>query len=211
MRPAGAGRPPATGEEMSSNDATPPRGEAPASPSDGFDAARVRVLGLGNVLMGDDGAGPWIVEELIARWTFPEGVAVADLGTPGLDLIPFLAGAETLVLVDTVKSDGPPGTLRLYRKDEILLHPPGPRVSPHDPGVKEALLTLELAGGAPSEVVLVGVVPGSVAKSVCLTPEVRDAVGKAAAEVVRLLGEMGLPPAPRPEPLPVEPWWTRSS
>lgn len=196
---------------MSSNDATPPRGEAPASPSDGFDAARVRVLGLGNVLMGDDGAGPWIVEELLAGWTFPDGVAVADLGTPGLDLIPFLAGAETLVLVDTVKADGPAGTLKLYRKEEILRHPPGPRVSPHDPGVKEALLTLELAGGAPADVILVGVVPGSVAKSVALTPAVRDAVGRAAAEVVRLLGAMGLPPAPRPDPRPVEPWWTRSA
>lgn len=184
---------------------------APQRAGADLDGARVRVLGLGNVLMGDDGAGPWIVEELLARWTFPEGVAVADLGTPGLDLIPFLAGAETLVLVDTVKSDGPPGTLKLYRKAEILRHPPGPRVSPHDPGVKEALLTLELAGGAPSEVHLVGVVPGSVAKSVVLTPAVREAVGKAAGEVVRILGEMGLAPAPRPDPRPVEPWWTRAS
>lgn len=184
---------------------------APESAGADFDRARVRVLGLGNVLMGDDGAGPWIVEELLARWTFPPDVAVADLGTPGLDLIPFLAGAEAVVLVDTVKADGPPGTLKLYRRDEILRHPPGPRVSPHDPGVKEALLTLELAGGAPAEVVLVGVVPGFVGKSVLLTPTVRDAVERAAAEVVRILGEMGLAPEPRPDPRPVEPWWTRSA
>lgn len=196
---------------MSPNDDTPSRDGAPGRPTDDLDGARVRVLGLGNVLMGDDGAGPWIVEELLARWTFPAGVAVADLGTPGLDLIPFLAGCETLVLVDTVKSDGPPGTLKLYRKEEILRHPPGPRVSPHDPGVKEALLTLELAGGAPSEVILVGIVPGAVEKSVTLSSAVRAAVGAAAGEVVRLLGEMGLPPSPRPDPKPVEPWWTRAS
>ncbi len=186
---------------------------SPAPERDGadLDRSRVRVLGLGNVLMGDDAAGPWAIEELLARWAFPDGVVVADLGTPGLDLIPFLAGAEAVVLVDTVKADGPPGTLKLYRRDEILRHPPVPRVSPHDPGVKEALLTLELAGGAPAEVILVGVVPGSVAKSVALTPAVRDAVGRAAAEVVRILGEMGLAPAPRPDPRPVEPWWTRSA
>lgn len=176
-----------------------------------FDRARVRVLGLGNVLMGDDGAGPWVVEALLAHWVFPEGVAVVDLGTPGLDLIPFLSGAETLVLVDTVKADGPPGTLKLYRKAEILRYPPGPRVSPHDPGVKEALLTLELAGEAPAEVVLVGIIPGTIAKSVALTDAVSDAVGRAEAEVVRILGELGLPPSPRPDPRPVEPWWTRAS
>lgn len=188
-----------------------PGAGAPRRAPDDLDGARVRVLGLGNVLMGDDGAGPWIVEELLAGWTFPEGVAVADLGTPGLDLIPFLAGCETLVLVDTVKSDGPPGTLKTYRKEEILRHPPGPRVSPHDPGVKEALLTLELAGGGPSEVILVGVVPGFVGKSVVLTPEVRDAVRNAAREVVRILGGLGLPPEARTDPRPAEPWWTRVS
>ena len=72
-----------------------------------------------------------------------------DLGTPGLDLVPWVTDLEALILVDTVRSEAPPGTIRLYRRDDILKHPPQTRLSPHDPGLKEALLTAEFAGQAP--------------------------------------------------------------
>jgi hydrogenase maturation protease len=58
--------------------------------------------------MGDDAAGPWVVEHLRAEYDLGPGVSVSDLGTPGLDLAPHLSGARVIVLVDTVKSDGPP-------------------------------------------------------------------------------------------------------
>ena len=106
----------------------------------------VAVLGLGNVLMGDDALGPYTVRVFEAQYEVPEGVEVRDLGTPGLDLTPHLADLTRLILVDTVRSDGDPGDLRLYRLEEVLQHAPGPRVSPHDPGVKEALLSLRFAG-----------------------------------------------------------------
>ena len=125
----------------------------------------VRVLGLGNVLMGDDALGPWVIEELLAKWEFPEGVSVLDVGTPGLDLTPYLADADTVLMVDTVKADAPSGWVRVYSKDELLARPPQPRVSPHDPGVAMSF-TLSFAGCAPRDLVLVGVVPEVVAKGV---------------------------------------------
>ena len=64
------------------------------------------------------------------------------------------------ILIDTVKAPLPPGSLRLYKKADLLRRAPGVRVSPHDPGVKETLLALEFAGRAPREVALIGVVPG---------------------------------------------------
>ena len=66
------------------------------------------MIGLGNVLMGDDAFGPWVVQTLLAEHDFPEGVAVEDLGTPGLDLTPYVTDLEALVLVDTVRADAPP-------------------------------------------------------------------------------------------------------
>ncbi len=63
--------------------------------------------------------------------------------------------------------------MKLYRKDELLRHAPGPRVSPHDPGVKETLLSLDFAGDGPAEVLLVGVVPAEVAAGTGLSPAVR--------------------------------------
>ena len=167
----------------------------------------VRILGLGNVLMGDDAFGPWVVEYLQANYELPEEVTVIDVGTPGLDLVPYLAGATHLVIVDTVKSDGKPGELRLYRKQEILRYPPQPRLSPHDPGVKETLLTLDFAGTGPGDVLLVGAIPASSAMGVGLSGAVKDAVPLAAGEVVRELARLGLGARKRSPASPVVPWW----
>ncbi len=169
----------------------------------------VRVLGLGNVLMGDDAVGPWVIEELLANWEFPDGVCVLDVGTPGLDLTPYLADADTVILVDTVKADGAPGTIHLYSREDLLARPAGPRVSPHDPGLTEALFALDLVGCSPREVLLVGVVPGMVARGIGLTPAVRTAVVRAVAHIVERVSRRGLPPWPRVRPASVSPWWER--
>jgi len=171
------------------------------------DLGRVRVLGLGNVLMTDDALGPWVVEELRANWEFADAVSVVDVGTPGLDLTPYLAGADAVILVDTVQADAPPGSVRVYSGRELLSRAPTPRVSPHDPGVTEALFLLEFGGAAPRDVVLVGVVPQTVAKGVRLTPPVRAAVAPAALEVIRLLAERNLPARRRPAAAAAAPWW----
>jgi hydrogenase maturation protease len=168
---------------------------------------RVGVIGLGNVLMGDDAFGPWVVQTLLAEYDFPDGVAVEDLGTPGLDLIPWVTDLEALVLVDTVRSDAAPGTLRLYRRDDILKHPPQPRLSPHDPGVKEALLTAEFAGRGPRDVLLVGVVPQATAMGVGLSPALRPAVRSAADEVLKELERLGRPSTRREAPRTPDIWW----
>jgi len=170
-------------------------------------AARVGVIGLGNVLMGDDAFGPWVVQTLLAEYEFPDGVSVEDLGTPGLDLMPYLADLEALVLVDTVRSEAPPGTLRLYRRDDILRHAPQARLSPHDPGVKEALLTAEFAGRGPRDVLLVGAVPADTAMGVRLSPALRAAVSPAVSAVLRELERLGRPPVRRASPLTPDIWW----
>ena len=171
--------------------------------------ANVAVLGLGNVLMGDDALGPTVIKVLEAEYEFPEGVSVQDLGTPGLDLTPYLAGVTALIMVDTVHSKGAPGEVRLYRRDEILKNPPQPRLSPHDPGLKEALLTMEFSGTGPGEVLLIGVIPAETRTGVGLSPAVRAAVPLAAAEVVKELARLGVAPAARPVPGAPDLWWER--
>ena len=170
-------------------------------------ATRVGVIGLGNVLMGDDAFGPWVVETLLAEYEFPGEVEVQDLGTPGLDLTPYLTDIEALILVDTVRSDAAPGTLRLYRRDDILKHPPQPRLSPHDPAVKEALLTAEFEGRGPREVLLVGAVPEQTTMGVHLGATLRDAVPRAVALVLRELERLGHPAARRVAPRAPDVWW----
>jgi hydrogenase maturation protease len=170
---------------------------------------RVSILGLGNVLMGDDGFGPYVVERLRACYEFPAEVELEDLGTPGLDLVPFLADTDRVVLVDTVSANAAPGTLRLYRHADVVRHEPAPRTGPHEPGVKATLLTLDIAGRGPNELLLVGVVPERVAMIAGLTPALRGAVPAAMDAVVAELDRLGCPARRREVPLAGEPWWER--
>jgi hydrogenase maturation protease len=170
---------------------------------------RVAVLGFGNVLMEDDALGPYAVRLFEARYELPEQVAVVDIGTPGLDLVPYIEEVDALVLVDTVRSHAPPGTLRLYRRDDILKHPPQPRVSPHDPGLKQTLLSLEFAGHGPRDVLLVGVVPQRTGQGVGMSDPVRAALPAVHAEILRELERLGVPAIPRRAPLAPDIWWER--
>ena len=172
---------------------------------------KIAVLGLGNVLMKDDALGPYAVRLLEAGHAFPDGVMVQDLGTPGLDLHPYMSGQDALIFIDTVNADGNPGELRLYRRDDILKHPPQARVSPHDPGVKEALLSLEFASGGPTEVLLVGVIPEVVDAGVGLSPSVRAALPAVEAEVLSELARLGRAATPLETPKEPDLWWEKDS
>ncbi len=168
---------------------------------------RVAVVGLGNVLMGDDGFGPFVVRQFQARYDYPEWVSATDLGTPGLDLVPFIDDATAVIVVDTVKLDEPPGTLRLYQRDQLLAAPRGQRFSPHDAGLVETLQMLEFSGGGPREVQLVGVVPESCAPRPGLSASARAAAELALEAVAEQLRRLGVPLNDRSQPREPGIWW----
>lgn len=169
----------------------------------------IRVLGLGSVLMGDDAFGPTVVKVLEARYECGVGVSVEDIGTPGLNLIPYVSGIDALIVVDTVRADGRPGEIRLYRGSEILKHPPGPRLSPHDPGLKEALMSAEFSGGGPKDVLLIGAIPETVESGIGLSAAAADAVPKAVEQVISELRRLGKTPVALEPPADPDIWWER--
>jgi len=69
--------------------------------SQGF-MKKVLIGGIGNVLLGDDGVGPYGARLLAARYEFDDGVEVADLGTPALDLIDQISGKDAVILIDSI-------------------------------------------------------------------------------------------------------------
>jgi hydrogenase maturation protease len=113
-----------------------------------------------------------------------------------------------VVVVDTVRVDERPGTIRRYRREELLAAPPLPRTSPHEPGLREALLAVELTDTAPAEILLVGVVPGSTEVGTRLTPAVEAAIEEAVAAVVAELERLDTAPRRREEDLPLDVWWS---
>ena len=170
---------------------------------------RIAVLGIGNVLMGDDAVGPHLVKLLEAWWRFPPEVEVVEAGTPGLDLALRLSGLDALVVADAVRDRGAPGEIRLYDRAGILARPPVQAMSPHEPGLREALFTLEFAGGAPGEVRLVGVIPDRVSSGVGLSPAVRQALPRGLEALLAELRRLGAAFEERVPPLEPELWWER--
>jgi hydrogenase maturation protease len=168
------------------------------------------VLGLGNALMGDDGFGPAVIRAFEAEYAVGADVDVIDLGTPGLDVTPWLVDVDRVIVVDTVNTGEAPGTIRFFDKEELLRHAPGIRVGPHDPGLIETLFTLEFAGRGPKEVILIGVVPGSVEMGLDLTPCVRDMVPAAVELLARALTGLGTTIVHRERPVLQHPWWAVS-
>lgn len=168
----------------------------------------VTVLGIGNVLMGDDAVGPYVVKVLAAGYAFPRGVRLLDAGTPGPDLPVFIEGSGLLVVVDAA-GGGAPGTVRLLGAKDILRGAPVPLVGPHEPGLREALLRLSFTGTGPRDVHLVAVAPGRVETGVGLSPEVMAAVPRAEAMVLEILGRGGVRTVRREVPRVPDIWWER--
>lgn len=172
-------------------------------------AGGVRVIGLGNVLMGDDAFGPYVTRLMEAAFDYAPAIAILDLGTPGLDLYPFLAGAGSIVIVDTVRSEGRPGRLRLYHRDHVIAAGPAPRLGPHDAGLKETLLAMEMAEGRTCDVALIGVIPDRVSTGIGLSPPVAASLPFALGEVHRELALRGVTVTPKEHPLHPDIWWER--
>lgn len=173
---------------------------------DEYGTPRVLVIGLGNVLVGDDGFGPFVVRTLAARYELPHGADIVDLGTPGLDLAPHIAGTDALIVIDTV-TGGAPGVVRCYRKEDLLARAPLPRTNPHQPGLVDTLLLLELQDLAPADVLLVGAVPARYDTGAPLSAAVRAAVSDAVSLVVCELERLGYAPLPRAQPQTPDIWW----
>jgi hydrogenase maturation protease len=170
---------------------------------------RISVIGIGNVLAGDDAVGPHVVRALEARYELPEGVQVIDAGTPGYDLTAFLVGQDAVVLVDAVRTGGAAGRLLAFDKAALLERKPVLALSPHEPGVREAILNADFMGVTPPVVRLVGVVPEATATGIGLSPAVRAAVPGALDAVAHELTALGVALRERIPPREPDLWWEK--
>ena len=151
---------------------------APRAPT-----GRVAVLGVGNLIMGDEGAGVHCVQRLLADQALPAGVAAIDGGTSTHELLEDLEDLDLLVIVDAVATGGPPGSLCRLEGDAIPSAFSN-KLSPHQHGINDLLATLRLVDRAPARVVLHGVTPARIALGMELSPQVLAALPDLCARVV---------------------------
>ena len=122
---------------------------------------QIVILGVGNILLRDEGFGVRVIEELDRRYAFPPHVKVVDGGTQGLWLLSTLQEADHLIVVDAVLGGGAPGCLYRLTKDDL---PKGLRAkqSAHDSDLVEALNLCALLETGPTSVVVLGVEPENI-------------------------------------------------
>lgn len=151
---------------------------------------RIVVLGIGNILMTDEGIGPHTVEALQARYVLPRSVEVIDGGTAGMELIRYVSNADHLIVVDAVRVNQPPASIVRMTGDAV----PAffrTKLSPHQVGLSDLLATLAILGESPGTVTLIGVQPESFDMSLELSPLVAaklDEVVEMVADELRGLG-----------------------
>jgi len=174
---------------------------------------RAAVLGLGNVLRRDDGVGPAVVARLEAHFSFPEGVEVLDLGTPGLDLVDHLVERDAVIFIDAITDHRTPGSVRVLDPADLRgsspLVKPSPRLTSHEAGVDDALVLAAMDGRGPALVRLVGVVADDLGDGPGLSASVEEAIPAACDAVLAELMALGFSPTPRDVVHADAAWWRR--
>jgi hydrogenase maturation protease len=146
----------------------------------------IAIVGVGNLLLSDDGAGIHAVRRLRRDARVGSAARIIDGGTVGTNLLAEVCGCEELLIIDAVDAGLPPGTT--IRMD--FSGPDRQKIesrNAHQSGIPGLLDDLRLLGQAPRQVVLVGVQPGAMGWGTELSPEVASALPVVTAEVVRQL------------------------
>jgi hydrogenase maturation protease len=120
--------------------------------------SNILVIGMGNVLMQDEGIGVRAVEELDCRYELPAHVRIMDGGTTGMELFEPMRTADCLIIADAVNFDRPPGSLVRIADKEInaFFHT---KISNHQLGLSDLLALLVMRGETPQHVAIIGMVP----------------------------------------------------
>jgi hydrogenase maturation protease len=143
------------------------------------------LLGLGSILMQDDGLGVHAVRSIQEHYDIP-GVEIIDGGTGGLDLLPYIENRDRVLVVDATDFGEAPGYIGVLRDDEIpALF--GVKGSLHHLGLMDVLATAQLLDMAPKEICLIGMQPQTISLGLDLTGIIQD---KLEGLVARIIGQL---------------------
>ena len=134
----------------------------------------VLVLGVGNILLRDEGVGVRVVQAMERMPLSPE-VEVFDGATAGLDLLDVLCDRRKVVVIDAIDADVAPGTVIRFESADLVPRD-GQNMSLHEFGLLETLAVARQLGTAPAEVVIIGVKPKDVTCGLELSPEIAGLV-----------------------------------
>ena len=146
---------------------------------------RILVIGIGNLLLGDEGIGIHVVQAL-HEISLPEDVKIIDGGTSP-DLIAYSSAGDKLIIIDAAKAGGEPGTIYRFQPRDIASDNTE-IISAHELGVEQSLKLLSLTGNEPGEIVIIGVEPREIDWGTELSAELQLKVPAIVEVVLREIG-----------------------
>ena len=158
-----------------------------------FRPARKKTLiaGLGNILLGDEGVGVKVIEEIEKRYNLPAYLSLLDGGTAGYALIDYIKGYERLIIIDAVKGGKKPGTIYRLNADDIQQRR-DLKLSGHQISLPDVLCLAGKLDKLP-EILLIGIEPKNMDYDLELSSAVRDAADKV---IQALIEDLGISPSP---------------
>jgi hydrogenase maturation protease len=161
------------------NDPTQSQGRAP-----------ILVLGLGNLLLTDDGVGLTLLEQLQRSRDWGESVEFVDGGTRGIVLLGYLEDRRALLVLDAIALADEPGTVRVIEGYENFLHLASTPGSAHEGNALQLLQSAYIIGMAPLKVAVVGVAPAELETNIGLSETVQQAVPEALRKAKSILAAL---------------------
>jgi len=154
--------------------------------------ARVLILGIGNLLLGDEGVGVHAARQLEAM-EWPASVSVVDGGTGGFHLLSHLSGCDVAIMIDATMDGQPAGTIRAFEPRYASDYPR--TLSAHDIGLKDLVESARLLGQLPRVILVTVSVSDIQPMKTELSAEVGAALPAVVERVRRLVADQAAPPA----------------
>jgi hydrogenase maturation protease len=157
----------------------------------------ILILGVGNILLSDEGVGVRTIEQLERRYAFPAQIELLDGGTSGMELLPALDTRTHLFIVDAIhQEDLDPGgmiSVDLSRSPGYFRN----KISPHQLGLSEVLAAAEMNDALPGHITLFGIRPQSLETGLQLSEQAKLGLEEAVQAIVASLHALGIQPRPR--------------
>ena len=156
----------------------------------------VTILGIGNVILRDEGFGVRVAEYLDKHYEFPETVQIVDGGTLGIELTQYVTGTEKLLVIDSINGGAEPGTTFRFHNDDVMEHFQD-KLSAHEVGIQDVLGLLTVTGHKIPDVVVIGAQPYDVEAGVELSEGMMALLPQMVEQALTELKNWGIEPVKR--------------
>jgi len=156
-----------------------------------YSTADVVVLGIGNLLLGDEGVGIHVIESMDKSYTFSPSINFIDGGTSGIDLIPYFEECKKMIIIDAVDSHEEPGYITILKNEEIHYRF-NTKLSLHYSGLSDVLSIMKLQEITAPDMILIGVQPKIVEIGIELSNTISEKMEHILKIITNKLEEWGI-------------------